>query len=136
MEEAIREYEKEAELFPNSAQTHFELGELLLKKGAVERALKHLTAANQADPSLPDVYFARAKAYRDAEHLQQAISAARRCLELNQRFPDVHYLLSRLYRSVGDEEQARQHARVFEQMKAEIEQLETKYRQKVPTSSK
>src|SRR5438034_7715833 len=131
MEEAIREYQIETQLYPNESQAHLELGELLLKEGHTKSALEHLTAAKKADPAQPDVHLALAKAYQDTGQMQEAIAAARQCIELNPRLPDAYYLLGQLYRATGQAEQARQQMQVFEKLKRELDLPEMEYRQRL-----
>ncbi len=114
---AIRELEKELELYPTHAQARLELGEWLVKIGLFERGLSHLSQVKQDEVHPVDLNYAIAKAHRGLGNPAQALAAARKCLEMDPEFSDAHYLLGQLYRETGKLELARQSMQTFQRVK-------------------
>ena len=114
---AIRELEKELELHPTHAQARLELGEWLVKIGQFERGLSHLSQVKQGEVHPVDLNYAIAKAHRGLGNPEQALAAARKCLEMDPEFSDAHYLLGQLYRETGKPELARQSMQTFQRVK-------------------
>ena len=114
---AIRELEKELELHPTHAQARLELGEWLVKIGLFERGLSHLSQVKQDEVHPVDLNYAIAKAHRGLGNPEQALDAARKCLEMDPEFSDAHYLLGQLYRQTGKPELARQSMQTFQRVK-------------------
>ncbi len=114
---AIRELEKELELHPEHSQARLELGEWLVKIGRFESGLAHLSQTKQDEVHPVDLNYAIAKAHRGLGNPEQALAAARKCLEMDPEFSDAHYLLGQLYRETGQPELARQSLETFRQVK-------------------
>lgn len=114
---AIRELEKELELHPSHAQARLELGEWLVKIGLFEKGLSQLSKVKQEEVNPVDLNYAIAKAHRGLGNPEQALDAARKCLEMDPEFTDAHYLLGQLYRETGKPELARQSMETFQRVK-------------------
>ena len=114
---AIRELEEELELHPGHSQARLELGEWLVKTGRFESGLTHLTQVNQDEVHPVDLNYAIAKAHRGLGSPDQALAAARKCLEMDPEFTDAYYLLGQLYRETGKPELARQSMETFQRVK-------------------
>ena len=114
---AIRELEKELELHPAHAQARLELGEWLVKIGRFEKGLGHLSQVKQGEVHPVDLNYAIAKAHRGLGNPEEALAAARKCLEMDPEFSDAHYLLGQLYRETGKPELARQSMQTFQRVK-------------------
>lgn len=114
---AIRELEKELELHPEHSQARLELGEWLVKIGRFESGLAHLSQTKQDEVHPVDLNYAIAKAHRGLGNPEQALAAARKCLEMDPEFSDAHYLLGQLYRETGQTELARQSMQTFQRVK-------------------
>ena len=116
---AVRGLEKEIDLHPGHSQARLELGELLVKIGRYESALTHLSQVTREEVNPVDLSYAIAKAHRGLGNPDQALAAARKCLELDPEFSDAHYLLGQLYRETGELELSRQAMETFQRVKTE-----------------
>ena len=114
---AIRELEKELELYPAHSQARLELGEWLVKIGRYQSGLTHLSQVKQEEVHPVDLNYAIAKAHRGLGNPDQALAAARKCLEMDPEFSDAHYLLGLLYRETGELELSRQSMETFQRVK-------------------
>ena len=114
---ATRELEKELELHPGHSQARLELGEWLVKIGRYEGGLTHLSQVKQEEVHPVDLNYAIAKAHRGLGNPDQALAAARKCLEMDPEFSDAHYLLGQLYRETGELELSRQSMETFQRVK-------------------
>ena len=114
---AIRELERELELHPGHSQARLELGEWLVKIGRYQSGLTHLSQVKQEEVHPVDLNYAIAKAHRGLGKPEQALAAARKCLEMDPEFSDAHYLLGQLYRETGELELSRQSMETFQRVK-------------------
>lgn len=114
---AIRELEKELELHPSHSQARLELGEWLVKTGRYEGGLTHLSQVQQGAVHPVDLNYAIAKAHRGLGDPEQALAAARKCLEIDPGFSDAHYLLGQLYRETGELKLSRESMETFQRVK-------------------
>ena len=114
---AIRELERELELHPGHSQARLELGEWLVKIGRYQSGLTHLSQVKQEEVHPVDLNYAIAKAHRGLGNPEQALAAARKCLEMDPEFSDAHYLLGQLYRETGELELSRQSMETFQRVK-------------------
>ena len=114
---AIRELEKELELHPSHSQARLELGEWLVKTGRHEGGLTHLSQVQQDAVHPVDLNYAIAKAHRGLGDPEQALAAARKCLEMDPGFSDAHYLLGQLYRETGELKLSRESMETFQRVK-------------------
>jgi len=120
VQDAIRELNTELRFYPDHASARLELGEALVKTGQFGEALEQLQLALKNDPqmeSLPDMNFALAKAYRGSGQTNQAVKAARRCIERKPEFADAHYLLAQLYLETGQRELALEEMEKFQKLR-------------------
>jgi tetratricopeptide (TPR) repeat protein len=120
VQDAIRELNTELRLYPDHTSARLELGEALIKTGQFREALEQLQLALKNDPqmeSLPDMNFALAKAYRGTGRANEAVKAARRCIELKPGFADAHYLLAQLYLETGQRELALEQMEKFRNLR-------------------
>ena len=114
---ATGELEKELELHPGHSQARLELGEWLVKTGRYESGLTHLSQVKQDEVNPVDLNYAVAKAHRGLGNPDQALAAARKCLEMDPEFSDAHYLLGQLYRETGKLKLSRQAMETFQRVK-------------------
>ena len=66
---------------------------------------------------MPAIQYGLAKALKAEGQTQRAVEAAKRCVQLDQKFADGHYLLGQLYRESQRPELARQEFELFRQLK-------------------
>jgi Flp pilus assembly protein TadD len=75
-------HERITRLHPNSARLHQALGREYLHQGQTELALRALTQAASADPTLPDIHLALARIHLDEGRLDDAAREIQRELAL------------------------------------------------------
>jgi adenylate cyclase len=110
-DEAIAEGKKAIELDPNSANAHGTLGHVLANADMPQEAIPILERAIRLNPYPPSRYFHNlAIAYNALGKYEEAITAARKAVNIqpNDRF--AHYSLIYSYSSLGREEEARAQA--------------------------
>lgn len=119
---AVQALERELEFHPDHDSSRLELGEALLRAGDSRQALQHLLQLKEEDVSPADrvaLNHALSKARRDLGRLEEAVTSARRTVELDPSFPDGHYLLAQLYEQTGRSDLARQQMESFRKVKQE-----------------
>ena len=89
----------------------------LNRRGESQQALGLLKKAQTLNEKSDQVQFEIAKAHRNLEQWEQAVSALQAAIELNSRNPDYHYVLSLICKKLGRTEQARQALLEFERLK-------------------
>jgi tetratricopeptide (TPR) repeat protein len=114
---AIEELNTELRFYPENTQARLELGETLLRLNQYHKAAEEFLAASKQAPQMPAIQYGLAKAYKADGQTVRALTAARRCVELDAKFADGHYLLGQLYRDTDQTELARQEFDLFRQMK-------------------
>jgi tetratricopeptide (TPR) repeat protein len=112
--EAIDQYMRALALNPKDPANHFALGEVLVETGRSKEAIGHYLEVLRLKPDFPEVYFNLALAYANIHQSAQAVSAARKALELarskGQTAPAKKiedWLKS--YQSLGDRGEGREH---------------------------
>ncbi len=83
LEEAISEYRRAIEINPNSAWSHHNLAEVLVKQGALEEAVSEYRRAIEINPSFYGFYKSLGKALSQQGNTQAAEDAYRRANERN-----------------------------------------------------
>jgi len=114
---ALEELNTEIKFYPGNAQARLELGETLLRLNQYHKAADEFLIASKQAPQMPAIQYGLAKAYKADRQTVKALSAARRCVELDAKFADGHYLLGQLYRDTGQAELAQQEFDRFRQLK-------------------
>jgi protein O-GlcNAc transferase len=114
---ALEELNTEIRYYPANTQARLELGETLLRLNQYHKAADEFLMASKQAPQMPAIQYGLAKAYKAEGENVKALTAARRCVELDAKFADGHYLLGQLYRDTGRAELARQEFELFRQLK-------------------
>ena len=118
---AVASFRREIDLYPDHARARLELAEILLQQGNVEEATRHLL---RTEPGLDDtlkhrVYFLLAKAHRNLGHVEDALMAVHRSIDLCSTFIAPNYLLAQLYRETGQLDLARRTLERVERLRSE-----------------
>lgn len=139
-EATIRELRAEVDLYPKNVVARLELAEMLLKQGEAAESLEHLQIAETGFYSrdrravavaksrrlyvtltaLPPshLHLLFAKAYRELGRLEEAVSAALKCVELGPDLAEPHYVLAQIYQERDQMEKAARAMETFTRLKA------------------
>jgi|SRR5579863_763730 len=115
---AVDELNTEIGLYPGNTQARVELGETLFQLNQYHKAEEQFLIAAKQAPQMASVHYGLAKAYKAEGQTSKAVTAARRCTELDPAFADGHYLLGQLYRETEQAKLARQQFTLFRQLKS------------------
>ena len=80
--DALKQYDRAAQLDPGNAEAHAYSGWIVLLAGVTDKAMARIDRAIAADPAYPDARFFRAMALRRLDRLPEAAAELRRYLEL------------------------------------------------------
>lgn len=138
--ETLRELRIEIDLYPKNVVARLELAEMLLKAGRAAEALEHLQIAETGFYSrdrravavaksrrlyvtlaaLPPshLHLLLAKAYRELGRLEDAVSAALKCADLDPDLAEPHYILAQIYQEQDQMEKAARAMETFTRLKA------------------
>ena len=139
VEEAIKSLKKEIELYPEHHSARLELGEVLLKFGDSEQALKELLAVKEEalfSKDKPALYLSLSKAYRDIGKLEKALTLLKQSIALDGNVPNAYYLGSQIYQQMGKPALARQQMVKFQKVYREERQKKLGFMDDQPSSRK
>jgi protein O-mannosyl-transferase len=92
---------------PHNCPIHNNLGFVLVRKGAYQRALYHFLEAARMCPGSADAYVNAGEVYAHLDRTKQAEAFFKRAIDLAPNRADVHIALADLYMHEGHEERAR-----------------------------
>ena len=95
VDEAIADFRKALDLFPNYADAHLDLGVALAQKGRLHEAVAHYQAALAIRPGFEDAHINLGNALAQAGHVDQAVAHYQQALTTQ---PDN----ARIYFNIGD----------------------------------
>ena len=139
VEEAIRALKKEIEIYPEHHSARLELGEVFLKYGDSEQALKELLQVKEQALFSKDktaLHLSLSKAYRDTGQLKKALISLKQSIALDASVPNAYYLGSQIYRQMGEPELARQQMVIFQRVYREDRQKKLGFMDDQPVSRK
>lgn len=100
-EEARDAYRRALELDPHHADSHVNLGRLLLETGRAGDAEAHYRAVLGDDPGHTTAWFNLGIALEDQRRPQDAIKAYEQAILADRRLADAYFNLARLYEQAG-----------------------------------
>ncbi len=109
VDKSIELYEKLLKLDPENAVANNNLARQYYRKGNFEAMLEHYEKAVRSDPNYEIAYYNRAFYYFENHMLDEAISDARRALNIKYDYKDAVSLLAIVYDLKEDEENARKY---------------------------
>jgi tetratricopeptide (TPR) repeat protein len=112
LEDAARAYEQALEQ-EASAETAFNLGNVLYALGQVREARRRLQQAAELDPEYAEAWNNLASVCAELEIWEEAVHAAERALALAPDYVDVHYNLAQALHALGRRKEARHHGRAY-----------------------
>jgi tetratricopeptide (TPR) repeat protein len=117
-EEAIAAYRRAAELAPDLADAHINLGRLLHERGELAAAELRYRQALAARPGDSTAHFNLGVALQDLGRLDEAASCYAAALAADPTLADAHYNLATVYEQLGRHAEAFQHLRTYRALTA------------------
>ena len=139
VQEAIRALKKEIEIYPEHHSARLELGEVFLKYGDSEQALKELLQVKEQglfSKDKPALHLSLSKAYRDTGQLKKALISLKQSIALDASVPNAYYLGSQIYQQMGEPELARQQMVIFQRVYREDRQKKLGFMDDPPVGRK
>ena len=93
VDDAIAEYEKAVEIYPNYLAAHYNLGNALLQKGQLDMALAQYEKAVEIDPNDAEAHINLGNALFQKEQLDEAIAQFQKAVEINPNDAEAQYNL-------------------------------------------
>ncbi len=112
--EALREFQSELEVQPNSASACMYAGQVLLLMGDDEAASKMLNRALQMDRPPPETFRLLGKLDLHRKDYHSAVTQLTYYIAVRKDDSTAYYLLSKAYRALGNEEQMKHALALFE----------------------
>jgi protein O-GlcNAc transferase len=98
---SLQAFQKAADLMPNEADAHYNLGVVLKSLGRLDQAASSYRRAVQLKPEYAEAHSNLGNTLKDLGQLDDAITSYRSALELNPGSPDAHYNLANALKDLG-----------------------------------
>jgi tetratricopeptide (TPR) repeat protein len=105
-EDAIREYEKAAQIAPNYASPYNNLGTIYERQGRTEDALEAYRAAIRVDPEYAEAHYNMGKLYDKYGRFDDSIKEYLRAIQADPDYAEAHNNLAIAYAALGRIEDA------------------------------
>ena len=119
-DQAIQAFQKAAELKPDFAEAHLNMGILYYQQQKDDEAEKALLKAHGLKPDEPkakeilsDLYYEKAKTFVESNKTDEALEKLKQGYALNPNHATINYLLGVLYATREMKEEARLHLELF-----------------------
>ncbi len=99
--DALPAMQKLAELFPDDADTHSNLGNALRDLGQLDGAVASYRRVLEIKPDYAEVHYSLGNVLRDLGQLDDAVACYRRMLEIMPNQAEVHSILGNILRDLG-----------------------------------
>ncbi len=113
LEAAEAAFREAAQLQPANAAVHYQLGEVLARRGHAGEAIAEFRQAIELAPTEPQPYFRLAVLQAQLERSHDAQETLNALLRVRSDYPDTHFLLGRIAEEQGDHALAEQHLRQY-----------------------
>jgi len=106
VDDAIAQYEKAVEIYPNYVAAHYNLGNALLQKGQLDKALAQYEKAVEIDPNDAEAHINLGNALFQKEQLDEAVAQFQKALEINPNDAEAQYNLGNAFFQKGQLDEA------------------------------
>jgi len=106
VDDAIAQYEKAVEVFPNYVAAHYNLGNALLQKGELDKALAQYKRAVEIDPNDAEAHVNLGNALFQKEQLDEAVAQFQKAVEINPNDAEAQYNLGNAFFQKGQLDEA------------------------------
>ena len=103
---ALSAMQRAAQLSPEDAAIHNNLGNALKDSGEYEAAAASYRKALELEPAFADAHNNLGNALKNLGQINEAVACYRRALELEPNYPDAHFNLANVLSNMGDVEGA------------------------------
>jgi tetratricopeptide (TPR) repeat protein len=93
VDDAIAQYQKAVEIYPNYVAAHYNLGNALLQKGQLDTALAQYEKAVEIDPNDAAAHINLGNAFFQKQQLDKAVAQFQKAVEINPNDAEVQYNL-------------------------------------------
>jgi predicted Zn-dependent protease len=127
LDQARPELEAELQLNPDHAQANYELGDIAVKQGEVERGVPLLKKALALDPSLVEAHRSLGRAFLSGRQYAEAIHEFFIVAQAEPSDHTIHALLASVYQRMGRTQEAEEETRKYNELvKQHMSDLERK----------
>jgi tetratricopeptide (TPR) repeat protein len=116
---AVETHARRIEIVPNSSDAHRQLGEAYLLQDRVDEAIAEFIVAAFLNPASAAAHVGASKAYMRANRYADAVTAARRALEIDPMLTETRYVLSSALTRAGQTEEGARELQLFQQQQEE-----------------
>ncbi len=120
-DEAVAAFEAELLIVPGNAKAIAYLGDIAMKRGDNQKALKLLRTAAQLQDNVRLAYMDIGGILVDQKQYAEALSALRHAVKLDPTQPDAHFRLGHVYQLMGNSAAAEKEFAKVRELKAEQE---------------
>src|SRR5271166_6066450 len=106
VDDAIAQYEKALEIYPNYVAAHYNLGNALLQKGQLDAALAQYEKAVEIDPNDAAAHINLGNALFQKEQLDEAVAQFQKAVEINPNDAEAQYNLGNAFFQKGQLDEA------------------------------
>jgi tetratricopeptide (TPR) repeat protein len=125
---AFQAYTRASTLQPDDAQIRLALGRFHLERGEPERAIEHLLAALEADPSLRAAYPLLGRAYRQSGNLPSSESVLKKGLDGDPSDQDTRYALGQTLVAMGRVDEGRAELDKYDKIRQQVAGADASYK--------
>jgi tetratricopeptide (TPR) repeat protein len=93
VDDAIAQYQKAVEIYPNYVAAHYNLGNALLQKGQLDTALAQYEKAVEIDPNDAAAHINLGNAFFQKQQLDEAVAQFQKAVEINPNDAEAQYNL-------------------------------------------
>jgi tetratricopeptide (TPR) repeat protein len=133
---ALQAYTQSLRLQPGDPRTHLALGRFYQERGEASRAIEHLRAAVEADPSLRAAYPLLGRAYQQSEDSASAVTILKKALDQDPADQESRYALSRVLLAMGRAEEGRVETEKYDRIRQQVAEAEGNYQSALSSLAK
>ena len=106
VDDAIAQYQKAVEIYPNYVAAHYNLGNALLQKGQLDTALAQYEKAVEIDPNDAAAHINLGNAFFQKQQLDEAVAQFEKAVEINPNDAEAQYNLGNAFFQKGQLDEA------------------------------
>jgi len=100
--DALQSLQKTAQLLPEDAEVHCNLGSALRERNQMEGAISHFRRAVELRPDFAEIHYNLGSALREIGQFESAVASCRRALQIKPDYADAHSLLGSALTDMGE----------------------------------
>jgi tetratricopeptide (TPR) repeat protein len=124
---ALQAYETALRLQPKDAATQLSLGRFYLDRSEPARAIQHLLATLEINPSLRPAYAVLGRAYRQSGDLQSGIGIFKKALDTDPADQESRYALGQILLAAGRADEGRAELEQYDKIRRQVGKADDDY---------